>query len=526
MHSRFRLLAAVVLVVGALAGHAHIVSTGRAGTESERVLSLYNIHNGERLSVVYKRDGAYVPEALEKLNWIFRDWRLNEATKMDPQAYDILWEVYTELGSKEPISIISGYRSSRTNERLRKSGGGQAKHSQHILGKALDVSFPDVPVKKLRYSALVRERGGVGYYPTSAIPFVHIDTGRVRMWPRMARHELALLFPSGHSKYVPDDGRPITLSDVERARKKYTELAQSIEAFHQFRATAHDRVLVASLDQDAGGATPEPKATLVAAEPKATVVAPEPKAAVRVASASRVARAKVPETSGAALLAADDDMPMLDGPVLKPAAEGGGIRLASLTDIVPPVPVTARRPATAAVGLTGGGSVAASATPSPFGSLTGLITTALLAMDDGSASPEVELAATSAERASGEMLPPVPREETGEAFINRKGWATAPEYDDDHPSELSYRAFPIGPLLTERPDIDDPVLARLSHPNLRAAHALIGGDGGAIRLQFKPGLQFAEMLWADSFSDHDVAKLLAAAGDTRRQGRPVRTASQ
>ena len=62
----------------------------------------------------------------------------------------------------------------------------------------------------MRYSALIRERGGVGYYPTSGIPFVHVDTGRVSMWPRMPRMELALLFPNGHSKYIPDDGRPIT----------------------------------------------------------------------------------------------------------------------------------------------------------------------------------------------------------------------------------------------------------------------------------------------------------------------------
>jgi len=74
-----------------------------------------------------------------------------------------------------------------------------------------------VPVKVLRNSALVWEWGGVGYYPTSGVPFVHVDTGRVRMWPRIPRLELAALFPDGHSKYLPQDGKPITSQDYKVA---------------------------------------------------------------------------------------------------------------------------------------------------------------------------------------------------------------------------------------------------------------------------------------------------------------------
>ena len=154
-----------------------------AGLPQTRTISLYNIHTKETITVEYKKDGKYVPAAMEKINWILRDWRKNEATQMDPALIDLLWEIHTELGSEEPIHIISGYRSRATNDMLRKTRGGQAKQSRHILGKAADVHFPDVPLRRLRYSALVRERGGVGYYPTSAIPFVHVDTDRVRAWP-------------------------------------------------------------------------------------------------------------------------------------------------------------------------------------------------------------------------------------------------------------------------------------------------------------------------------------------------------
>lgn len=179
------LLSARVLLAGlavsvAVAGFG--ISRLGARTDTDRTLSFYNIHTKERLTVTYMRDGKRDPAAMKKIDWMMRDWRRDEATTMDPNLVDLIWEVHTELGSKEPIHVISGFRSSKTNEKLRSGGGGQAKNSRHILGMAADIHFPDVPLKQIRYSGLVRERGGVGYYPTSGVPFVHLDTGRVRRW--------------------------------------------------------------------------------------------------------------------------------------------------------------------------------------------------------------------------------------------------------------------------------------------------------------------------------------------------------
>jgi uncharacterized protein YcbK (DUF882 family) len=190
---------------------------GQAASASERTLSIYNIHTKETTTVVFKRNGKYVQEGLDKLNYALRDWRQNEPTRMDPELIDLLWALHHDLGSKEPIHLISGYRSEKTNNKLRRTVGGQAKKSQHILGKAADIHFPDVPIKTIRNSALVREVGGVGWYPKSGIPFVHVDTGRVRHWPRLPRMELAALFPDGKSQHVPTDGRPITLADARKA---------------------------------------------------------------------------------------------------------------------------------------------------------------------------------------------------------------------------------------------------------------------------------------------------------------------
>jgi len=195
-------------------------STRAPAAVEERALSLYNIHNEERLEIIYKRDGQYIPDAMTMINHFMRDWRRDEPTKMDPALVDLMWELHTELGSRKPIHLISGYRSKKTNNMLRRTRGGQGRKSQHLLGKAADLHFPDVSVKQLRNSALVREIGGVGYYPTSAIQFVHVDTGRVRHWPRLPRQELALLFPSGKSKHRPKGGKPITKRDHEVAMAK------------------------------------------------------------------------------------------------------------------------------------------------------------------------------------------------------------------------------------------------------------------------------------------------------------------
>ncbi|GAB4235403.1 MAG: hypothetical protein Kow0032_19920 [Methyloligellaceae bacterium] len=189
---------------------------GRAAADT-RTLTIYNIHTKETAEITFKKDGEFLPEGLKQINHIFRDWRRNEETEIDPELVDLVWQLHRELGSREPVHLISGYRSRKTNESLRRRGGGQASKSRHILGKAADIHFPDVPIKELRNSALVHEVGGVGYYPKSGIPFVHVDTGRIRHWPRLGRQELAALFPHGHTHHVPRDGKPITPADSRRA---------------------------------------------------------------------------------------------------------------------------------------------------------------------------------------------------------------------------------------------------------------------------------------------------------------------
>jgi len=174
-----------------------------------RTISLHHLHTGEDLTITYKRDGKFDEAALEKLNHILRDWRVEQTIKMDPHLIDLVWEVNREVGSKQPIQIVCGYRSPSTNAMLRAHSRGVAQFSQHMLGKAMDFYIPGVELSQLRDVGLRLQRGGVGFYPTSGWPFVHLDTGNVRHWPRVPRDYLVRLFPNGKTVHIPADGRPL-----------------------------------------------------------------------------------------------------------------------------------------------------------------------------------------------------------------------------------------------------------------------------------------------------------------------------
>ncbi|WP_422732927.1 DUF882 domain-containing protein [Microbaculum marinum] len=174
-----------------------------------RTLDFKQLHTGETLSVTYMRNGRYDSEALKKINYIMRDWRRNESTNMDPKLIDLIWDVRQKVGAKAPIYVLSGYRSPVTNAMLRSRSSGVAQYSQHMAGKALDFYIPGVPLSALRETGLKMQIGGVGYYPTSGSPFVHMDTGSVRHWPRMTRSQLVKLFPDGKTIHIPSDGKPL-----------------------------------------------------------------------------------------------------------------------------------------------------------------------------------------------------------------------------------------------------------------------------------------------------------------------------
>lgn len=205
-----------LLLLGANSSLQNAIAEG-----DTRTLSFHHVHTGEDITVTFKRDGRYDQAALQKLDWFMRDWRKQQVTHMDPHLFDLLWEVYRDVGATQPIDIICGYRSPSTNAMLRERSSGVARHSQHINGQAIDFFIPGVPLAKIRAEGLKLQRGGVGFYPTSGSPFVHMDTGLVRHWPRIPRQELVKIFPDGRTVHIPADGKPLrnyalALADIER----------------------------------------------------------------------------------------------------------------------------------------------------------------------------------------------------------------------------------------------------------------------------------------------------------------------
>ena len=172
-----RIAALVALVLVSLAS----VSQGKLES-AERELSFYHTHTGKRLDVVYARNGAYVPSALDEINRFLFDFRTGDAAEMDPELLDLIYDVRATLGSDGTYQVVSAYRSPKTNEMLRgrNKNTGVAKNSQHLLGKAIDVRLEGVSTRELRDTALAMRRGGVGFYEAS--DFVHMDTGRPRSW--------------------------------------------------------------------------------------------------------------------------------------------------------------------------------------------------------------------------------------------------------------------------------------------------------------------------------------------------------
>jgi uncharacterized protein YcbK (DUF882 family) len=163
-------------LLGLAAGPAYALAL------APRRLRMANTHTGERIDVVYAEEGALVPDALHALDRFLRDHRTGDVHAIDPQVLDIAWSLGRAVDRPAgEFEIISGYRSARSNDMLRATGGGGvARRSLHLSGRAIDLRMPGVDLRALRGAALALGRGGVGFYPAAG--FVHVDSGRPRAW--------------------------------------------------------------------------------------------------------------------------------------------------------------------------------------------------------------------------------------------------------------------------------------------------------------------------------------------------------
>ena len=248
-----------------------------------RTINLFHAHTQEQISATYLVNGRYDPAVLKQLNWFLRDWRRDEPTEMDPRLFDVVWEAYRTAGAgDEVIRVVSAYRSPETNAMLRARSRAVAKYSQHMLGKAMDTTLPGMSMSRIREVGMRMQRGGVGYYPTAGTPFVHLDVGNVRHWPRMSYDQLARLFPDGKTVHIPSNGQPM---------ERYEEAKAEIEARNNGAIVIEPRrswgsALFAAIF---GGGEDEGEDVAPAAAPErkqwSKLAAREPKAELRTASA-------------------------------------------------------------------------------------------------------------------------------------------------------------------------------------------------------------------------------------------------
>ncbi|HYH40209.1 MAG TPA: DUF882 domain-containing protein [Azospirillum sp.] len=180
-----------------------------AQTSTARRLHLRNEHTGDVFNGPYRDAAGPLPDAMTDLANVLRDHRANKAGPVDVGTLDFLADIMEAIGQGR-ATVLSAFRTPETNALLASKGLGVAEHSQHLLGRALDVTF-SARLPDAHRTALQLKRGGVGWYPRSS--FLHIDSGPVRSWEMFGRG-LEGLFAKGTS------GRLRTVADRMRLHRQ------------------------------------------------------------------------------------------------------------------------------------------------------------------------------------------------------------------------------------------------------------------------------------------------------------------
>jgi len=161
--------------------HSNDVSNFRPRIAGEvRSLTLRHKWSGEYATAVFRRGDDYDREALEVINYIMRDRHDDAVVPIDIRLVELMADVQDALAPNQAIDVLSGYRTPRSNYRLRRRNRSAARNSLHMRAMAIDMRIEGVSTRRLRDWGVSQERGGVGYYPRRR--FVHLDVGDVRYW--------------------------------------------------------------------------------------------------------------------------------------------------------------------------------------------------------------------------------------------------------------------------------------------------------------------------------------------------------
>lgn len=181
---------ATPLLGGCAGGYEKLPSPSRPGSRLDSLmmsldpwLDIANAHTGERVALRFAEDGRYNQRAMQRLDWVFRDWRDNRSPDIDPRLYwslAALSDTARRQGQSGRITLLSGFRTRRTTRLLQSQGRGAASNSYHMRRRAADIRVEGLAMDEVAEAAEWIQVGGVGRYRGSA--FTHVDTGPVRTW--------------------------------------------------------------------------------------------------------------------------------------------------------------------------------------------------------------------------------------------------------------------------------------------------------------------------------------------------------
>ncbi len=152
-----------------------------------RTLDLIRPVNGERVKLLYWKDGDIIDSAYQQFCHVLRDVNGKKTAPIDPKLLETLWATQafiTRFGMTKPLEVLSGYRTAESNQRLREDGIPAARKSLHIEGRAADIRIGDLHEEVLGELIQSFRQGGVGFYfrANSKGGWIHTDTGLKRSW--------------------------------------------------------------------------------------------------------------------------------------------------------------------------------------------------------------------------------------------------------------------------------------------------------------------------------------------------------
>lgn len=183
-----------------------------------RRLSLRHAHTGELFEGPYRDKIGPIPAAMIDLAVFLRDHHDGVSGPVFVETLDFLADVIDASGQSR-ATILSAYRTKKTNAALAARIFGVAEKSQHLAGRAIDITL-DTKLSSAAKIAKNMLRGGVGWYPGNH--FIHLDSGPIRNW--------TIDFKSrGKDGRVHDIFNPARIADSGKAIKRPLTVKERLE---------------------------------------------------------------------------------------------------------------------------------------------------------------------------------------------------------------------------------------------------------------------------------------------------------